>query len=403
MIRGMRDRFDVIVVGGGPAGAVSAYCLADAGLRVALIDRARFPRDKTCGGGLQVRLFEHLPIDVRPVLRGAMSGIAFSRDFGSRFARRSPAPLVHGVLRREFDAFLVEAAAAKGAHVIDGVRVDAVEQNDGEAVVVTAGGRYHARVVVGADGANGIVRRTLNDETAFFTQAGLSCEIPRELAAEERLAGDLMRVDWGTLPSGYAWVFPKDASINVGVGAPVTLARRLRRYLEEFLARERLLTAAHVDLDALNVRGHKLPTVTRHSRLVNGRVLVVGDAAGFIEPFTGDGISYGVHSARLASDAIIALLAGRTSDLSGYERTAREEIASDLETARRVKALFDTLPRVFHAVFRRSDRAWRAACQVVRGEDPGLLRRNATRPIWRIVERVTRSSRRAVRPSAASP
>ena len=381
-------------MGAGPSGATAARLLAEAGLTVLLLERARLPRDKTCGGGLQAKVFKHLTIDVTPVVRSELHGICFTHGFAERFTRRNGRPLVYGTLRREFDTFLTEQAIHRGVKLVDDVRVETVEpQRDGSARVVTSTGAYSARVVIGADGANGVVRRLLNSETAFFNQAGLSLEIRRDQLASGSLEGDLMRVDWGTLPSGYAWVFPKGDYVNIGVGCPVAIARRLRPYLGRFLERERLLPTERVDLDTLPVRGHKLPSYTPRTRLVQDRILVVGDAAGLIDPFTGDGISYGIHSATLAADAVVRHLNGDARGLQLYADAVQAEIVPDIVHFRRLMTLFNSFPGMAHDVIRANDKVWDVFCWALHGDDAYDVFRRTTlersQVLWKILDPFT--------------
>ncbi len=386
--------YDVVIAGAGPAGATAACCLAESGVRVLLVDKATFPREKACGGGLQARLLKHIPVDLSPVIRSAMYGVTFTHQFGERYTRSCPEPLVFGTLRREFDAFLVGHAVRRGATLLEATTVKGFEKRgDGSVDVSTSGGAFRGRVLVGADGANGVVRRALNDESAFFSQVGLYCEIDRGLIREENVDPRLMRVDWGTLASGYAWIFPKTDVINVGVGCPVPLGRSLREYFREFLERERVLKADSPDLERLGVSGHKLPTLTGRTRLQDGNVILIGDAAGLIEPFTGDGISYGVHSGRLAAATIAAWLNGDCPDLSEYTDSVGREIAPEILHSRKLMAFFNTFPRMIHDVFRRNDRVWEAFCRILQGDQSyAALRRTETGPsdfAWKLIDRFT--------------
>ncbi|MBI1893134.1 MAG: geranylgeranyl reductase family protein [Candidatus Rokubacteria bacterium] len=384
--------FEVIVAGGGPAGATAAYSLASAGVNVAILDKATFPRDKSCGGGLIAKVLHDLPLDVKPVIRNAMNGMCFTYQFGGRFTKRHYEPVVYGTLRREFDNYLVEQAVRQGATLFDGTGVEGFEQNgEGAVNVLTRAGSLSCRVLIGADGANGVVRRALNNEQAFFNQAGLSFEIERERIIDDRVDGALMRVDWGTLPSGYAWIFPKGDFLNIGVGGPVAIGKRLKPYLHEFLVNERILRTDRVSLDDLNVSGHKLPTFTERTRLSDRNVLVIGDAAGLIEPLTGDGISYGVQSARLAADVVLHWLSGACRDLSEYDETVLREIVPEIVYTRKFLAFFNAFPTLVHQVVSRDDRVWQAFCRVLKGEEAfHLLRRKKMGRLYGVAQYVDR-------------
>src|SRR5437764_10956902 len=152
------ERFDAIVVGAGPAGSTTAYRLARAGARVCLLDRARFPRDKPCGGGLTLRAVRQLPFSVDPVVEDVVDRLELGLSYRRRFVKRSAGPLVLMTQRRRLDAFLAERAAEAGAAFRDAAKVTSV---DAAGNVAVNGERLSADVIVGADGANGITGRSL--------------------------------------------------------------------------------------------------------------------------------------------------------------------------------------------------------------------------------------------------
>jgi geranylgeranyl reductase family protein len=365
-----KNHFDVIVVGGGPAGSTAAYFLASAGVDVAILDRATFPRDKSCGGGLQAKVPFHLPLDVTPVVRNSLYGICFSHQFGDRFTNRYHEPVVYGTLRREFDSYLIEQAVRRGARLFERTRVAGfLQQGERKVELSTDAGGFSCQVLIGADGANGVVRRALNSELAFFNQAGLSFEIERDRIIEDRVDHQIMRVDWGTLPSGYAWIFPKGDFLNIGAGTPVAFSKRLKPYLCDFLRHERILKTERIELGALHVSGHKLPSWTERTRLVDQNVLVIGDAAGLIEPLTGDGISYGVQSARLAADVVTRWLTGGGASLSEYREAVQREIVPELVSSRTLMTVLNAFPRMAHEVLRRNERIWQILSRILTGEE----------------------------------
>ena len=293
------ERFDVIVVGAGPAGSAAAIHLARGGARVLLVDRARFPRDKPCGGGLTGRALRHAPCDVSPVFEHVVDRLVLRLGYGRRFARRADSPLILMTQRRRLDALLAEQAAALGADFRDGTRVDELVL-DGKGVSARLdGSKVTASYVVGADGANGIVAK----------QAGLGDGIVVGVALEANATwGDLApapyaRTAWvelGVVPGGYGWVFPKGDHGNVGVGGWLGEGPKLRKHLD------RLVRAHGVDPDRLcDVRGHRLPMRHLGTLPAKGRVLLVGDAAGLVDPLSGDGIYEAFVSAKLAADAIL--------------------------------------------------------------------------------------------------
>jgi geranylgeranyl reductase family protein len=362
----MRPRYDVIVVGGGPAGSMTAYFLAKAGIRTAVMDSSRFPREKPCGGGLQARALSSIPLELAPVVRSKMHRMALSFGLSDPYTRAYPEPLVYGIRRLEFDHYLIRCAAEAGADIHERTRVHSVNVNDG-ALVATSQGEFACRCVVGADGANSIVSRTLNRRDHYFWQAAVYCEIPEELIEPGACAHDCMRVDWGTLPSGYAWMFPKNGSVNIGAGGPFGIARLLKQYIGRFIRSTRLLK--NKTAGELSLTGHQLPTLTRRTRVAGKKVLLVGDAAGLVEPFTGDGISFACRSARIAADCIRDNLNRPSFDLSDYQAQLTDEVGSELWWARKVLSISVAFPSLIYRLFRHNDKVWRTFCRTLRGEE----------------------------------
>ena len=294
------QRFDVLVVGAGPAGSATAIHLARAGASVLLVDKARFPRDKPCGGGLTGRALRHVPCDVEPVVEHVVDRMVVRVAYGPKVAKRSLQPLIRMTQRRRLDLHLAEQAAAAGAVFRDAVAVGELDIRDGEVGARIDGETVHASYLVGADGANGVVART----------AGLGEGIVRGVALEGNVSwGDLglapyaetAWVEIGVVPGGYGWVFPKGNHANLGVGGWMSEGPKLRAQLD------RLARVHGADPSRLEaVRGHRLPMRKLGAAAARGRVLIVGDAAGLVDPLSGDGIYEAFVSAKLAAEAILA-------------------------------------------------------------------------------------------------
>ncbi len=299
--------YDALVVGAGPAGSATAIRLARGGARVLLVDRARFPRDKPCGGGLTGRALRQAPCDLTPVVEHVVDRFRLRLRYGRQFERSCKLPLIQMTQRRRLDQYLLEQAAVAGADVHDGARVTEIRQDEHGVGADVDGAAVAARVLVGADGANGIVARV----------AGLGAGIVHGVALEGN-------VDWGSVDpelyrhtavvelgqpaGGYGWVFPKGDHANLGVGGWAREGPALREHLQRLAAHHDVAPRALTD-----VRGHRLP-MRRPGASVpgRGRVLLVGDAAGLVDPLSGDGIYEAFTSARLAAEAILG------GDLDGY-------------------------------------------------------------------------------------
>ncbi|MCZ7429314.1 geranylgeranyl reductase family protein [Micromonospora sp. WMMA1949] len=346
--------WDLVVVGGGPAGLSAAHAAARAGVRTLVVERATHPRYKTCGGGLIGTSLAEAADRVEVPAHDRVDRVTFTRDGRRAFTRRHPAPLVTMIRREEFDDRLRAAAVAAGARVREGVAVRAVEQDTDEVRLRLAGGEtVRARAVIGADGSSGVTARHVG---VRFRQVdlGLELELPVEGAERERWRGRVL-LDWGPLPGSYAWVFPKGDRLTVGVISARGDGDRTRAYLRDFTARLGLsgVTPEHDS-------GHLTRCRTGDSPLRHGRVLVAGDAAGLLEPWSREGISYALRSGRLAGEAVAA------GDLHAYAREVDRRLVPEMRAGHRLLETFERRPDVFHAMLA-SPPGWRMFVRFCQG------------------------------------
>jgi geranylgeranyl reductase family protein len=339
------ERFDSIVVGAGPAGATAAFRLSRAGARVLLLDRARFPRDKPCGGGLTYRAVRELPVSVEPVVEDVVRRFQLGFRYVRSFERRTEEPLILMTQRRRLDTHLAEQAALAGADFRDGVRATALELEEDGAIVRFDGSAAAAPVVIGADGVNGLTARALGLGGERQHGVALEGNVPHVHAREDYKGRAV--VELGTVPGGYAWVFPKDDHVNVGVGGWESEGPRLREHLERACAGYGLPAK---QLESL--RGYRLPMRGPRDRVVRGRALLVGDAAGLVDPLSGDGMYEAFVSARLASDTVLELLDGRAPTLDAYALRLDAALARTLAASWKAKHALDRFPRLVYGVAR---------------------------------------------------
>ena len=348
------ERFDAIVVGAGPAGAAAARLLASARASVLLLDRARFPRDKPCGGGLTGRAARLLPEPIDEVVEDRATRVRLRAGYRGGYERESARPLVLLTRRSRLDAYLAGRAAVAGAEFRDGTRVEGV---DGTTVLLAGGGRARGDVLIGADGANGAVARSLGLAGAIDHGVALEANAPHY----SRYRGTLV-LEFGVVPGGYGWVFPKADHVNVGVGGWAGEGPRLRAHLG------RLCRAHGIDPDRLEgARGHRLPMRRPDAVLARGRAALIGDAAGLVDPFSGDGIYEALLSADLAADAALDVLAGREDTLEPYHDAVTARLARLCKWSWRIKGTVDRFPRLSLAVVRLPP-LWPFVESVVQGE-----------------------------------
>jgi len=353
------ERFDVLVVGAGPAGSAAAIHLACGGARVLLADKTRFPRDKPCGGGLTGRALRHVPCDVSPVVEHTVDRFVLRVGYRTHFARTSEAPLVLMTQRRHLDAHLAHQAAAAGADFRDGAAVTDLAFEPAGAMARIGGMQVRASFVVGADGANGVVARAAELADGIRCGVALEGNVPWTELGEAPYSQSAW-IELGVVPGGYGWVFPKGDHANLGVGGWLGEGPRLRTHLAR-LAQEHGLDPAVLD----GVRGHRLPMRALGRPAARGRVLLVGDAAGLVDPLSGDGIYEAFVSARLAAEAIIA---GRPE---GYEPALSAALDRHAGVSWTAKRAADRFPK---ACF------WAARAPGVFDAVAGLLRGDLAHP-----------------------
>jgi geranylgeranyl reductase family protein len=352
------ESFDTIVIGAGPAGSTTAYRLADAGARVLLLDKARFPRDKPCGGGVTARALDELPFDIRPVVECTVEHVELGFR-GHRGVRRGGrGTLAHMTQRRRLDYFLVEQALAAGVEFRDGVRASDVSAHG----VRVDGDWIGADLVVGADGVNGTTARALGLAGERLYAVALEGNLAYgDVADHERWQGTIT-LELGTIFGGYGWIFPKGDHLNVGVGGWQSEGPRLREHFKAFCTRHGV---AHAKIASL--RGYRLAGRAPGSALSGERALLVGEAAGLIDPLLGDGMSAAFLSARLAAETALDFLAGRSADLQDYDHAVMSELGPMARFGLDAKRALDRLPRLV-MVGMLTPPGWGVVEKLLRGE-----------------------------------
>ena len=373
------QNYDVLVVGAGPAGSATAIHLARGGARVLLADRARFPRDKPCGGGVTGRALRQAPCDLTPVVERVVHTFELRLHHRRSFRRTSSEPLILMTQRRRLDAHLAEQAVAAGASFRDNARVEQIEIGASGVRATVGGEPIAADLIVGADGANGVVARATGLDAGIVRGVALEGNVPWQLLDRDRYASTAV-IEFGAPAGGYGWLFPKADHANLGVGGWAEEGPHLRGHLA------RLAGAFSVDPAAItDVRGHRLPMRSvGASTPASDNVLLVGDAAGLVDPLSGDGMYEAFASARLAAEAILA------GDPARYAETLAQTLDHHAGASWTAKRALDRYPAVCF---------WAARSPGVFGVVAGLLRGDVghpdeatgvARPPLRLIARVAR-------------
>ena len=376
------------VIGGGPAGLAAASASAAAGARTVVLERAEHPRYKTCGGGLLGVSLAAVAGQIELPVRDEITSATFTLRGGQEFARSNPAPVLAMVMREEFDAALLGRAEGNGAVVRQRVQVRAIEQADGRATARLAdGSAVTATVLIGADGSSGVSARHVGAEFAQV-DLGLELEIAVPAAIARPWAGRLL-LDWGEIPGSYGWVFPKGDRLTVGVIAARGQGDATKAYLREFVSRLGL-----GGYPAVRDSGHLTRCRTEGSPLRKGHVIVAGDAAGLLEPWTREGISFALRSGALAGEyAAKAATAGdpasTASSLDGYSAAINAVLVPDMRAGRVLLSAFTRHPGTFHKGLSTA-KGWGAFVKLCRSERSfaELVNRPAARLALSLISRL---------------
>jgi len=313
---------DVIVVGGGPGGSTAAWRLARAGLRPLLLDTAVFPRVKVCAGWVTPEALADAQVDPQkyPLTIQAFSACRFEFD-GARTETRWRRPASYGILRREFDHYLLDRARAAGVDVREGARVTAVTEEADGVRVVSPHGTFTASFAIGAGGHRCPVAHALG-EVSEREEVVVAQESETRLSPQwiEALA------KWWDAPElyvepdlkGYGWYFPKGDVLNVGVGCVSGPGADLPGRRDALVSALRAAGRLPADLPIEPFRGHAYVVRRRAPRKLAGdRFCLIGDAAGLARDLSGEGIGPAIKSGILAAEAVEARLR-RAAPLEAY-------------------------------------------------------------------------------------
>jgi geranylgeranyl reductase family protein len=354
----------VTIVGAGPAGATAARTLAKAGVPVRLLDRSRFPRNKPCGGGISLRVLKRFPYlepELGRIATHTVSRLHLEGPGGASTVVDAAEPAALMIRRVEFDALLVALAVEAGAELVTGVEVVQAEARE-SSVALTArdGRRFESPTVIAADGVHSVVARRLGinpgwpasrlaldmmeetprselrdvDPSALWVAYGFDPSTSQRPGGTRR--GHEPAAGCGRVPEGYAYVFPKRDHVNVGIGyvldhfrsaidrRPYDLQRRFVSYL-----RDRGV------LDGESVEGNFTPFLIPVGGPLRqpgrGRVLLAGDAGGFVNGFTAEGIYYAMVSGDLSARAVLSTPPRAHAALArNYQRACDEEVGVEL-------------------------------------------------------------------------
>ncbi|MGB5981912.1 MAG: geranylgeranyl reductase family protein [Nonlabens sp.] len=335
--------FDVAIIGTGPAGSMAAYDLAVAGMKVLIIEKRELPRYKVCGGGFVYRGLRDLPFNTDEVVDLQFKEVDIYFDDGSHLIAADDRPVISMVMRDKFDYLLTQKAMENGAVLKQGEKLTALEHQKDQILLATDKNSYLAKTVIAADGAYSPTAKMAgwkNDSRTLIPALEYEIYVTPEEYEKHR---HRVRFDMGAVPHGYGWVFPKNSHLSVGVGGfgngggKLDLKSACMKYID--------------DMNIKNVKeikkfGFNIPITPREEGFVKNGVFLTGDAAGFADPITAEGISNAIFSGRYAAQAIIAAEGDRETAAKNYETILNEKLLPQLATGRMLASWFYGKPKL---------------------------------------------------------
>ena len=355
----MSRSWDVAVVGAGAAGASAAYHLAYAGRSVLLLDQARFPRSKPCGGGMAASVQRLFPFDLRPAVDQVIERVRFSWLLEDPVIAELPGDAPFWIVRRSrLDAYLAEQAVAAGAEFHQGVAVHGLERGSDGLWQLSDGSR--ARVVVIADGS----------ASRLAGPMGLGAPRPRfadtvsvEVACDP-LEPSTARFEFGLVRHGFCWAFPRAGGHSIGVGTFIG-----REPADADAVLRQLLPSLGLPADAGDRRSGRLRVWDGHHPLHrNDGLMVVGDAASLCDPFLAEGLRPSLLSGCRAASAIAGWLGDDAQALAGYTARMRAEWGESMAWGKRIAQVFYRVPKVGYQLGVKRPTAPQRIAQILSGE-----------------------------------
>lgn len=364
-------KYDVLIIGGGPAGSVAGINLLGSGLRVAILDRARFPRLKPCGGGISCRVYDRFSY-IEPLLRSVPTNLVrkviVESPVGNAVLFESDKPLYAMIRRIEFDHALLDSCRRGGIEVKESVTVcTVIVAEDGVRLISTSGEEFFADLVIGADGVNSTVA----------VKTGLRGPWrPTQVAVDgtEESPTSLLRADMDRIyvyfgrggGYGYGYVFPKTSYVNFGVGYLLDYVKRqvpAKPYEQHLKLFEELKNRGVIsgDSERTNFHFYPLPFAGPLPRISAHRILLAGDAAGFVNGFTAEGIYYAMVSGEHAGKIALAAIRARDTSakaLRRYDEACEMEVGHELRKSVALQRRFYPRPALIDLVVDLARRNW---------------------------------------------
>jgi geranylgeranyl reductase family protein len=357
----MKENYDVIIAGAGPAGGMLAFELAGKGIDVLVLEKDVLPRYKCCAGGVTFRAAEFLNGAIEEVKKNTVTNVTV-RCKNDNYSGYSESDLIYTFMREDFDYALIRMAEKKGATVLQGQKVTGVMHNNGLVEITTGQGSYRARYLAGADGAYSLVARSSGVNVIKDHIAAVNADVK---VSDHELGQwrSRIHIDVGCIAGGYGWVFPKKDVLSIGIGCISSRAKTIKKDFDNFIT-----SLGLKEYTISRFSGGLIPVCKKNAVVYKNRVLLLGDAAGFVDPLTGEGIFYAMKSAKLAAPVIEKSLHQGVNYLDEYQRAVEKEILPEINWAWTFQKLYMRLQSKIIPILRVDESIWNGCCSMVRGD-----------------------------------
>lgn len=345
----MRNQFDVVIVGAGPAGTCAAIELAKNNLSVLVLEKEKLPRYKVCGGGFVYRGRKNLSVDISSIVEKEFYKVEvlFVKKKLHLSSERNR-PVISMIMRDKLDYLLAQKATENGAEIRDGEMLTDFKPNGNFIILETNQNTFTSKFVVIADGVFSQTAKMAGwkEDTRYLIPA-LEYEVKVSDEDFERLSSSV-RFDMDAIPYGYGWCFPKKEHLSLGIASVIRKKQNLKKHYEEY---KQLLGIKNIVSE--KSYGYQIPVSHRKDGFTRKGIFLTGDAAGFADPLTAEGISNAMLSGEFAAKAIVENYKNSTPAEALYEKLLNDNLIPELIASKRFANLYYRYPALRHFVLKR--------------------------------------------------
>ena len=345
--------YDLIIIGGGPAGSSAGRLAGQMGLETLLIEKKTFPRYKPCGGAFSEQAMSYLDFKV-PERIHERDVYGARVHFGENvIEKHKPYRISTLVTRSALDSFLIEKAGETGIETVMGEKAVGFEESADCVEVSTDSRSYRARYVIVAEGSSGALKYRIRKRD---TKSEYGICMVAEVEAENRVIDEYIynavEIHLGVSRGGYGWIFPHEKYFSVGVGGLAEQLPDPRKTMKDFLA-------ANGFEGDYKLKGGVIPAGGIKRKIISSRVLLCGDAAGFVDSFYGEGIAYAIRSGQLAAEVLSEIITGKSGSgaIKDYPARCEKEFGNNLKHSLMLSRLAQSSPGLFFKIFTQQEDA----------------------------------------------